>query len=38
MFMSYLDLLNAVDKDGELISPSNVSSNRSFETKELTNV
>ena len=38
LFTSYIDLLNAVDKDGELVSPSNVSTNRSFETKELTNV
>lgn len=38
MFMTYIDLLNAVEQDGELISSSNVSTNRSFETKELTNV
>ena len=38
LFTSYIDLLNAVDVDGELVSPSNVSTNRSFATKELTNV
>ena len=38
MFISYLDLLNAVERDGETISPSSVSINRSFETKELNNV
>lgn len=38
MFINYIDLLNAVKKDGEVILPSNSSLNRSFETKELTNI
>ena len=38
MFESYIDLLNAVASDGELIQPSDVSLNRSFATKELNNV
>lgn len=38
MFTSYIDLLNAVATDGELIQPSDVSVNRSFATKELNNV
>jgi len=38
MFESYIDLLKAVDTDGETISPSDVSLNRSFSTKELNNI
>jgi thymidylate synthase len=38
MFESYIDLLNTVASDGELIQPSDVSLNRSFATKELNNV
>lgn len=38
MFTDYIDLLKKVQQDGELISPSNVSANRSLETKELNNV
>lgn len=38
LFKSYIDLLHGVQNEGELISPSNVSVNRSFQTKELTNV
>ena len=38
MFNSYIEMLKAVDAEGELISPSDVSLNRSFATKELTNV
>lgn len=38
MYTSYYDLLNDVYQNGELISPSDVSTNRSFQTKELTNV
>lgn len=38
MYLSYYDLLKDVYENGKLISPSNISTNRSFETKELTNV
>ena len=38
MYCSYIDLLEAVDTDGEEVSPSEVSLNRSFATKELNNV
>ena len=38
MYCSYIDLLEAVDSDGEEVSPSEVSLNRSFATKELNNV
>jgi thymidylate synthase len=38
MYTSYYDLLNDVYKYGEIISPSNITLNRSFATKELTNV
>ena len=38
MFASYIEMLKAVDTEGETISPSDVSLNRSFGTKELTNV
>ena len=38
MYCDYVDLLNSVDYDGEEVSPSEVSLNRSCATKELNNV
>ena len=38
MFSSYVEMLSSVDAFGTNVSPSSVSLNRSFETKELTNV
>lgn len=38
MYKSYIELIRDVEKNGEIVSPSNVSVNRSFQTKELNNV
>lgn len=38
MFLSYIEMLQAVEKTGEFVSPSSVSLNRTFATMELSNV